>query len=141
MRSRTTRMGRSIPPARRGFLTLSEAQEHAPEWYTTLPEDRMDSKQLISSKLAEWGLTLSNAELDQLAPAYEKLLRWQGMLEQMLQSRPIADGINFPESEPIVIHALERTVSDGRRGTPAAVETRTTVSGQKATDMNRAPSH
>jgi hypothetical protein len=71
-------------------------------------EDRMDAKQIIAAKLAEWGLTLSDAELAQLVPAQENLLRWQSVLEEMLHSRKIADGMSFPESEPIVIHALEK---------------------------------
>ena len=71
-------------------------------------EDRMGAKQIIAAKLAEWGLTLSDAELAQLVPAQENLLRWQSVLEEMLHSRKIADGMSFPESEPIVIHALEK---------------------------------
>ena len=68
----------------------------------------MDAKQIIAAKLAEWGLTLSDAELAQLVPAQENLLRWQSLLEEMLHSRKMADGMSFPESEPIVIHALEK---------------------------------
>jgi hypothetical protein len=68
----------------------------------------MDTKQIIAAKLAEWGLTLNDAELAQLIAAQEKLLRWQSVLEQMLHSREIADGMSFPESEPIAIHALEK---------------------------------
>jgi hypothetical protein len=68
----------------------------------------MDAKQVIAAKLAEWNLTLSEAELEQLVPAYQNLLRWQVVLETMLRSRKIADGMNFPESEPITIHALDR---------------------------------
>jgi hypothetical protein len=68
----------------------------------------MDAKQVIAAKLAEWNLTLSEAELEQLVPAYQNLLRWQVVLETMLHSRKIADGMNFPESEPITIHALDR---------------------------------
>jgi hypothetical protein len=41
-------------------------------------------------------------------PAYEKLLGWQSVLEGMLRSREIAAGMNFPESEPITIVALDR---------------------------------
>src|ERR1700732_2455002 len=40
----------------------------------------MDAKQIIAAKLAEWGLTLSDAELAQLVPAQENLLRWQSLL-------------------------------------------------------------
>jgi len=68
----------------------------------------MDVKQVIASRLAEWNLKLSDPELEQLVPAYEKLLRWQSLLEGMLRSRKIAEGMNFPESEPIMIHALDR---------------------------------
>lgn len=68
----------------------------------------MNAKKVIAAKLAEWNLSLSDSELEQLVPAYERLLNWQSMLESMLRSRKIADGMNFPESEPITIHALDR---------------------------------
>jgi hypothetical protein len=68
----------------------------------------MDAKQVISARLAEWNLMLSDSEIEQLVPAYERLLRWQSVLEGMLRSRKIAPGMNFPESEPITIVALHR---------------------------------
>jgi hypothetical protein len=68
----------------------------------------MDKKEIVAAKLAEWGLKLSNSELEQLVPAYENLLRWQAVLEEMLRSRQIADGMSYPESEPLLIHAIER---------------------------------
>jgi hypothetical protein len=68
----------------------------------------MDAKQMIAARLAEWNLTLSDSEIEQLVPAYEKLLVWQSLLEAMLCSRKIAAGMNFPESEPIAIVALDR---------------------------------
>ena len=68
----------------------------------------MDAKQVIAAKLAEWNLTLSEAGIEQMVPAYETLLRWQTVLETMLRSRKIADGMNVPASEPIAIHALDR---------------------------------
>ncbi|HJU11951.1 MAG TPA: hypothetical protein VJ728_13795 [Candidatus Binataceae bacterium] len=68
----------------------------------------MDAKQLIRARLAEWNLALSDSEIEQLVPAYEKLLSWQSVLEAMLHSRKIAPGMNFPESEPITIVALDR---------------------------------
>jgi len=67
----------------------------------------MNAKELIAARLADWHLTLSDAEIDQLVPAYERLLGWQAMLEGMLRSRRIAAGMNFPESEPITIVALD----------------------------------
>jgi hypothetical protein len=68
----------------------------------------MNSKELIAARLAEWHLTLSDAEIDQLIPAYERLVGWQSVLEGMLRSRQIAAGMNFPQSEPIAIVALDR---------------------------------
>jgi hypothetical protein len=68
----------------------------------------MDKKQIIVAKLAEWGITLTDSEIAQLVPAYNKLVQWQGVLEGMLRSRKIADGMVFPESEPLLIHALEK---------------------------------
>ncbi len=68
----------------------------------------MDNKDIIAAKLAEWDLHLTDTELEQLVPAYENLIRWQGTVEDMLRSRKIADGMQFPESEPIFIHALDK---------------------------------
>jgi hypothetical protein len=68
----------------------------------------MDTKEVIAARLAEWNLKLSDAELEQLAPAYQHLMHWQAVLETMLRSRKIAEGMNFPESEPITIHALDK---------------------------------
>ena len=68
----------------------------------------MDPKEIIAARLAEWNLKLSDAELEQLVPAYQNLIRWQAALENMLRSRKIAEGMNFPESEPIMIHALDK---------------------------------
>jgi hypothetical protein len=75
-----------------------------------MPEDRMDVREVIAARLAEWNLKLSDSELDQLVPAYQHLIRWQAALEEMLRSRKIADGMNFPESEPLTIHALDKKV-------------------------------
>lgn len=68
----------------------------------------MDKREIVIAKLAEWGIKLSDSEIDQLVPAYEDLLRGQAILEDMVQSRKIADGMVFPESEPLLIHALEK---------------------------------
>jgi hypothetical protein len=68
----------------------------------------MDTKQMIAARLAEWNLALSDSEIGQLVPAYERLLVWQSVLDGMLRSRKIAEGMNFPESEPITIVALEK---------------------------------
>lgn len=68
----------------------------------------MDAKEIIAARLAEWDLELSDAELEQLVPAYQHLMRWQAVLDNMLRSRKIAEGMNFPESEPITIHALDK---------------------------------
>jgi hypothetical protein len=54
-------------------------------------DDRMDAKEVTAAKLAEWNLTLSDAEIEQLLPAYENLLRWQSVLEGMLRSRKIPE--------------------------------------------------
>ena len=68
----------------------------------------MDKKAIIAAKLAEWDLVLTESEIDQLVPAYDNLLRWQGVVHGMLHSRKIADGMVFPESEPLLIHAPEK---------------------------------
>jgi hypothetical protein len=53
-------------------------------------------------------LTLTEREIDQLVPAYENLLRWQGVLEGMMQSKKLVEGMTAPASEPILTHAIER---------------------------------
>lgn len=68
----------------------------------------MDKKDVIAAKLSEWGLHLTDGELEQLVVPYENLLRWQGIVEDMLRTRPIADGMAFPESEPLLTHALDK---------------------------------
>ena len=45
----------------------------------------MAVKETIAARLAEWGLALTEREIEQLVPAYENLLRWQGVLEGMMQ--------------------------------------------------------
>jgi hypothetical protein len=68
----------------------------------------MAIRDTIGARLAEWGLTLTDRELDELVPAYENLLRWQRVLEEMMQSKKLVDGMTAPASEPILIHAIER---------------------------------
>jgi predicted metal-dependent hydrolase len=68
----------------------------------------MATKETIVAKLAEWGLTLTEREIDQLVPAYENLLRWHGVLEGMMQSKKLVEGMTAPASEPILTHAIER---------------------------------
>ncbi len=68
----------------------------------------MDTKALIAAKLAEWDLALTDAELDQLLLPYENLLRWQRVVEDMRQSRQLVEGMSMPESEPALIHALDK---------------------------------
>lgn len=68
----------------------------------------MDTKALIAAKLAEWDLQLTDAELDKLLVPYENLLRWQRVVEDMRQSRQLVEGMSMPESEPLLIHALDK---------------------------------
>ena len=68
----------------------------------------MDKKAIIAAKLAEWNLELTDAELDQLVTPYENLLRWQGVVEDMRHSRQLVEGMSIPESEPVMIHALDK---------------------------------
>ena len=70
----------------------------------------MATRETIAARLAEWGLTLNEREIDQLVPAYENLLRWQGVLEDMMHSKKLAEGMTAPASEPILIQAIERTL-------------------------------
>ena len=68
----------------------------------------MDTKALIAAKLAEWDLELTDAELDKLLVPYENLLCWQRVVEDMRQSRQLVEGMSMPESEPVLIHALDK---------------------------------
>ncbi|MBM4254454.1 MAG: hypothetical protein FJ147_01000 [Deltaproteobacteria bacterium] len=68
----------------------------------------MDKKAIIAAKLAEWNLSLTDSELDQLVPAYDNLLRWQDVVHGMLRSRSIADGMVIPESEPLLTYSPEK---------------------------------
>ena len=53
----------------------------------------MDHKQIVTARLAAAGVSLSDAELDQLAAAYASLLKWETVVQGMLQ----------PEIEPALI--------------------------------------
>ena len=68
----------------------------------------MVSKETIVARLTEWGLTLTDREIDELVPAYENLLRWQSVLEGMMHSKKLVEGMTAPASEPILIHAIDR---------------------------------
>ena len=68
----------------------------------------MEKKDIIAAKLGEWGLRLTDSELTQLVPAADNLLRWQEVVREMLRSRTIADGMVFPDSEPLLVHAIEK---------------------------------
>ncbi|MGE0825260.1 MAG: hypothetical protein AB7G75_25995 [Candidatus Binatia bacterium] len=68
----------------------------------------MNKREIVAAQLAEWGYTLSEHELDQILPAYENLLRWRGVVHGMLRSRNIAEGMNVPESEPLLVHAMDK---------------------------------
>jgi hypothetical protein len=68
----------------------------------------MATRETIVARLAEWGIALTDSEVDQLIPAYENLLRWQDVLEDMMESRKLVEGMTAPASEPILIHAIER---------------------------------
>lgn len=67
----------------------------------------MDKKEVIIAKLAEWGIKLSDSELDQLLPAYENLLRWQAVVEDMVRWQEVTGGVLKPLSEPALIHRLK----------------------------------
>jgi hypothetical protein len=53
----------------------------------------MDHKQIVTARLAAVGVTLSDKEVDQLAVAYASLLKWERMVQEMVQ----------PETEPALI--------------------------------------
>lgn len=53
----------------------------------------MDTREMVAAKLAEVGVTLSDADLDELAAAYTTILKWQGIVDSLLNR----------DSEPAVI--------------------------------------
>lgn len=53
----------------------------------------MDHKQIVTARLAAVGVSLSDDELDQLTAAYALLLKWETVVQGMLQS----------ETEPALI--------------------------------------
>ena len=53
----------------------------------------MDHKQIVAARLAAAGVYLSDAELDQVTVAYAALLKWETVVQGMLQS----------ETEPALI--------------------------------------
>ncbi len=53
----------------------------------------MDHKQIVTARLAAVGVSLSDDELDQLTTAYAALLKWETVVQGMLQS----------ETEPALI--------------------------------------
>ena len=69
---------------------------------------KQTNRDIIVAKLAEWGITLSESEIDRMVPAYDNLLRWQGIVEKMLCGRKIAEGMTWPESESVLIHCIEK---------------------------------
>jgi hypothetical protein len=55
--------------------------------------DAMDHKQIVTARLAALGIPLSDKELDQLAAAYASLLKWEAVVQGMVQA----------ETEPALI--------------------------------------
>ena len=53
----------------------------------------MDHKQIVTARLATVGVSLSDDELDQLTAAYAVLLKWETVVQGMLQA----------ETEPALI--------------------------------------
>jgi hypothetical protein len=53
----------------------------------------MDHKQIVAARLAQVGISLSDAELDQVAAAYASLLKWETLVQEMVR----------PETEPALI--------------------------------------
>jgi hypothetical protein len=53
----------------------------------------MDHKQIVTARLAAAGVSLSDTELEQLTSAYAALLKWETVVQGMLQA----------ETEPALI--------------------------------------
>ena len=70
--------------------------------------ERQADREIVVAKLAEWGITPNEDELDQLVVAYQRTLQWQRILEETLHQRKIVEGTVWPESEPLLIHCVEK---------------------------------
>ena len=46
----------------------------------------MDHKQIVAARLAAAGVSLSDAELDQVTVAYAALLKWEAVVQGLLQA-------------------------------------------------------
>lgn len=46
----------------------------------------MDHKHIVTARLAALGIPLSEQELDQLAAAYASLLKWEAVVQGMVQA-------------------------------------------------------
>lgn len=57
----------------------------------------MDHKQFVAARLAAVGIVLSDDELNQLATTYVSLLKWEAIVQGMLQA----------ETEPALIFKAE----------------------------------
>ena len=68
----------------------------------------MDAREVVIAKLAEFGVVPSEEDLVELVPAYETLIGWQQVLEDMLHTKSMGNDMEFPLSEPIVVHDMER---------------------------------
>jgi len=53
----------------------------------------MDHKQIVAARLAAVGISLTEDEINQLAAAYASLLKWEAVVQGMLQA----------ETEPVLI--------------------------------------
>jgi hypothetical protein len=53
----------------------------------------MDHKQIVTTRLAAAGISLSDSDIDQLAAAYATLLKWEAVVQGMVQ----------PETEPALV--------------------------------------
>ena len=47
----------------------------------------MDRRAVVAAKLAELGVTLSDDDLDELANAYATMLKWQGIVDSLLERK------------------------------------------------------
>lgn len=77
-----------------------------------MPKAPMDNREIIVSKLAQWGMTLTDEEVETLLPAYETLLEWQKAVHDMVHGRTISRGMTIPESQPILTHATENAIAN-----------------------------
>jgi hypothetical protein len=71
-----------------GYLTIGHTTDPFSLWEREKIKEEavMDHKAIVTTRLAAVGITLSDEELTQLASAYANLLKWETVVQNMLEA-------------------------------------------------------